>query len=106
MNPLIEGLDGRKMSSSWGNTIALTAAPSDMYGKVMSMADSDIANYFEVCTRVPLQEVRDIERGLKDSTLHPKDAKMRLAREIVTLYHGVHAARAAEVTSLWRLAVR
>lgn len=90
MNPLIEGLDGRKMSSSWGNTITLNAQPSDMYGKVMSMADSQVGNYFELCTRVPLKEIPEILAG------HPKEAKMRLAREIVTLYHGPDAAQKAE----------
>lgn len=98
MNPLIEGLDGRKMSSSWGNTITLTAEPAAMYGKVMSMADQQLATYFELCTRVPMEDVQEILRG------HPKDAKMRLAREIVTLYHGTDAAHRAEVdwTSTFR----
>lgn len=90
MNPLIEGLDGRKMSSSWGNTIALTAAPADMYGKVMSMADGQLPTYFELCTRVPMEEAKEVLAG------HPKEAKMRLAREIVTLCHGADAARKAE----------
>lgn len=90
MNPLIEGLDGRKMSSSWGNTIPLTAAPGEMYGKVMSMADEQVRTYFQLCTRVPMSEVEEVLKG------HPKEAKMRLAREIVTLYHGAKAASAAE----------
>lgn len=90
MNPLIDGLDGTKMSSSRGNVITLTSAPADMYGKVMSMADNQLATYFEMCTRVPMDEVSEILK------LHPKDAKMRLAREIVTLYHGADAAGEAE----------
>jgi tyrosyl-tRNA synthetase len=90
LNPLIDGLDGTKMSSSKGNVIALTATPSDMYGKVMSMADVQIKVYFELCTRVPMKEVEEI------MTLHPKEAKMRLAREIVTLYHDKDAAQKAE----------
>jgi tyrosyl-tRNA synthetase len=90
MNPLIEGLDGRKMSSSWGNTIALTALPDDMYGKVMSMSDEQLPTYFELCTRIPMSEVADVMKG------HPKDAKMRLAHEIVSMYHGGHAAKKAE----------
>lgn len=96
MNPLIEGLDGRKMSSSWGNTIPLTASPADMYGKVMSMRDTQIVPYFTLCTRVPLQEVALVARGLEGGSLHPKDAKMRLAREVVALYHGQDAAQKAE----------
>lgn len=90
MNPLINGTDGRKMSSSWGNTISLTATASDMFGKVMSMNDQQVPMYFELCTRVPMQELPGILEG------HPKDAKMRLAKEIVTLYHGLEAAAKAE----------
>lgn len=92
---LIHGLDGRKMSSSWGNTIALTAAPSDMYGKVMSMDDSEIVVYFRVCTRVRLEEVERIENDLK-SGANPRDLKMRLAHEIVRMYHSEGAADSAE----------
>lgn len=90
MTPLIEGLDGTKMSSSKGNVIALTAPANDMYGKVMSMSDGQVATYFELCTRVPMEEVAEVLKG------HPKDAKMRLAREIVALYHGKGAAQLAE----------
>lgn len=90
MTPLIDGTDGRKMSSSWGNTIPLTASPGDMYGKVMSMSDESVKTYFELCTRVPLTEVEEIVKS------HPKEAKMRLAKEIATLYHGADAAGAAE----------
>lgn len=90
MNPLIDGLDGRKMSSSWGNTITLTSSPADMYGKVMSIVDKQVPTYFELCTRVPMSEIREILKG------HPKEAKMRLAREIVALYHGEDAAQKAQ----------
>lgn len=90
MNPLIEGLDGRKMSSSWGNTINLLDAPSDMYGKIMRLHDDLVLRYFVTTTRVPLRDVGEVMK------LHPKEAKMRLAREIVALYHGKEAAEAAE----------
>ena len=96
LNPLIDGLDGTKMSSSRGNYISLTAAPSDMYGKVMSMGDAQIGTYFELCTRVPMEEVESIRTGLADNSLHPKEAKMRLAREIVSLYHSKDDAQKAE----------
>ena len=96
LNPLIDGLDGTKMSSSRGNYISLTAAPSDMYGKVMSMGDAQIGTYFELCTRVPMAEVASIRQGLADNSLHPKEAKMRLAREIVSLYHSKDDAQKAE----------
>ncbi len=90
MSPLIEGLDGTKMSSSKGNVIALTAPANDMYGKVMSMSDAQLPTYFELCTRVPMHEVKEILAG------HPKEAKMRLAKEIVTLYHDKDAGQKAE----------
>jgi tyrosyl-tRNA synthetase len=90
LNPLIDGLDGTKMSSSKGNVITLTATPNDMYGKVMSMADVQVSTYFELCTRVPLPEVARILEG------HPKEAKMRLASELVQMYHSVEAAEKAQ----------
>lgn len=90
LNPLIDGLDGTKMSSSKGNVINLTAPAGDMYGKVMSMADAQVRTYFELCTRVPMPEVGEILAG------HPKEAKMRLARELVAMYHDAGAAKKAE----------
>ncbi len=78
---LLEGTDGRKMSSSWGNVINLTDKPSDMFGKVMSVKDELVPRYFELCTRVPRGEVKEITES------HPKEAKMRLAFEITKLYH-------------------
>lgn len=95
MNPLINGTDGRKMSSSWGNTINLTALPEDMYGKVMSMADEEIVTYFTMCTRMPLTEVAAIAQAMEDGA-NPRDLKMQLAREIVTMYHDSQAAQDAE----------
>lgn len=95
MNPLINGLDGRKMSSSWGNTIILNAEAADMYGKTMSMSDSAIIEYMRLCTRMPLSEVEEISLALERG-MNPKDAKMRLAKEIVSLYHGDKAAEDAE----------
>lgn len=87
MNPIINGTDGRKMSSSWGNTITLTMEPVDMYGKVMSMQDAEIVTYFTQCTRVPLTEVADFAHAL-ESGENPRDIKMKLAYEITRMYHG------------------
>ena len=95
-NPLIAGLDGRKMSSSWGNTIKLNDEPNDMYGKVMSLRDDLLETYFTLCTRLPLTEVEGILKGLKSGDLHPRDAKMKLAQEITTLYHSKDEAVQAE----------
>lgn len=88
---LILGTDGRKMSSSWGNTINLMDTPNDMSGKIMSIPDELIGSYFVHCTRVPMEE---IERIVKSD--NPRDAKLRLGREIVKIYHGDAAAHAAE----------
>ncbi|MDA8234486.1 MAG: tyrosine--tRNA ligase [Clostridia bacterium] len=97
MMPILEGLDGvNKMSKSLGNYIGITESPREMYGKTMSIADELMVRYFELVTQVPLDEVRAIENGLKKGAMHPRDVKMRLGREIVTIYHGPEAAQAAE----------
>jgi len=93
--PLIEGLDGRKMSKSYGNTIDLTDAPKDMFGKVMSMKDELIIRYMTICTDMPLKEIEQIDQELKNGA-NPRDAKMRLGQEIVTLYHSAEAATQAQ----------
>ena len=80
---LISGTDGRKMSSSWGNVITLTDKPDDMFGKVMSIGDHLMEQYFLHCTRVPIAQIENILTGG-----NPRDAKLRLASEIVALYHG------------------
>ncbi len=77
--PLLLGLDGRKMSKTYGNTVNIMDTPQDMYGKLMSMKDELIPHYFELCTEVPPEET---------SGLAPREAKARLAREIVALWHG------------------
>ncbi len=87
--PLL-GTDGRKMSSSWGNVINITEEPNEMFGKVMSIPDNLMPQYFELATRLPEKEIQEI---LKDSS--PRDAKARLAREIVELYHGPAPSAAA-----------
>ncbi|MBI2637106.1 MAG: tyrosine--tRNA ligase [Parcubacteria group bacterium] len=92
---LLEGLDGRKMSKSYGNTVNITDEPNDMFGKIMSLRDDLIIRYFTLCTDVPVAEIREIKKGLEAGG-NPRDAKARLAREIVELYHGGKAARLAE----------
>lgn len=97
MMPILEGLDGiNKMSKSLGNYIGIDEAPREMYGKTMSLPDEMMLRYFELVTAVPLEELRAIEEGLKNGSLHPRDVKMRLAREIVTQYHDSEQAKAAE----------
>lgn len=90
---MLEGTDGRKMSSSWGNFIAIDDSPEDMFGKVMSLRDELIARYFLLCTDVSEEEIREIT----GENTNPRDSKARLAKEIVALYHGEEKAlRAAE----------
>jgi len=93
--PLIEGLDGRKMSKSYGNTIDITDDANDMFGKVMSMTDDLIIKYFILCTDLPIKEIDEIDISLKAGD-NPRDAKMKLANEIVTLYHGPDTGQKAQ----------
>lgn len=85
-NPLIEGLDGRKMSSSFGNTVNLFDEPNDMFGKVMSLKDEFIIRYFTLVTRVEMATIKGYEKSLKEGA-NPRDIKMKLASEIVRMYH-------------------
>ncbi|NTW13619.1 MAG: tyrosine--tRNA ligase [Candidatus Moranbacteria bacterium] len=93
---LIPGTDGRKMSSSWGNTIDLLDEPNDMFGKVMSIPDQLIETYLVHATRISMSEVDGMLEGMKAGTLNPRDAKMKLAKEIVHMYHSDKAAGGAE----------
>ena len=95
--PILEGLDGvQKMSKSLGNYIGIDEPPGEMYGKTMSLPDELMLRYFELVTPVSLEELREIAAGLQEGGLHPRDVKMRLAREIVGFYHGKEAAAEAE----------
>ncbi|MCG9895031.1 MAG: tyrosine--tRNA ligase [Fimbriimonadaceae bacterium] len=91
--PLLVGTDGKeKMSQSLGNYISIDDAPNDMFGKTMSIPDELIENWFELCTDVPMDEVREMLAEGRN----PRDAKMRLGRELVGLYHSPEAATAAQ----------
>ncbi len=81
---------GKKMGKSEGNMVALSDEPADMYGKVMSWPDSLMPLAFEICTEVSAPEVEEVLAG------NPRDAKMRLAKEIVATFSSVEAAQAAE----------
>lgn len=92
---MLEGTDGRKMSSSWGNIISITATPDDMYGKVMSVRDDLVVRFFKLATDVSLKVISQIEKAIADGE-NPKQYKMQLAREIVAIYHDTHKAQLAE----------
>lgn len=87
---------GKKMGKSEGNVVNLDASPEDMYGKVMTWPDGVLASAFELCTKLPWDEVKAIQKRLENTSLNPRDFKMRLAREITTIYHGKKKAAMAE----------
>jgi tyrosyl-tRNA synthetase len=95
--PILVGTDGKlRMSKTRGNYIALNDPPEEMYGKVMSLPDDVMIDYFTLVTDVPEEEIADIQRQLADRSVNPMDVKKRLAREIVSELHGPEAAQQAE----------
>lgn len=93
--PLLADSNGVKVGKSEGNVIAITAEPADLYGKIMALGDDVILQCFELCTDVPMVDIKAMEKELKAGA-NPRDYKMRLAREIVTLYNDAAAATFAE----------
>ena len=93
---MLEGTDGRKMSTSWGNVINISDEPGEMFGKLMSVRDELIFKYLRLTTDMPEEEVGALEKGVKNKKANPRDAKLVLAREVVSLYHGKSAAARAE----------
>jgi tyrosyl-tRNA synthetase len=81
---------GKKMGKSEGNMVTLEDNPENMFGKIMSWPDTLISSAFEVCTRVAMSEIEKVKQA------NPRDAKMRLAFEIVKIYHGEKKAKEAE----------
>jgi len=95
--PILEGLDGvLKMSKSYNNYVGITEHPNEMFGKLMSIPDELISRYFELCTDVPMYEVKRMESDCDSGKMNPRDAKMRLAREIITIYHDSNKAKEAQ----------
>lgn len=95
--PILEGLDGvQKMSKSLGNYIGISEAPTEMYGKAMSIPDELMMRYFMLVTDMSIEEQEDLAKRLEDGTAHPRDTKMQLAHTIVKLYHGQDAADHAQ----------
>ncbi len=96
--PLLEGTDGvRKMSKSLGNYIAVEDPPGEMFGKIMSISDQLMLRYYELLTTQDLSTVK---------TMHPMDAKLALAQEIVTRYHGASAGDQARAEFKQRFSER
>lgn len=95
--PLLEGLDGvNKMSKSLGNYIGIDEAPKDIFGKTMSIPDELMMKFYRLATDLTQEELESLDDGLREGRIHPRDAKMGLARTLVRLYHGEEAADEAE----------
>src|SRR5438094_1834853 len=94
--PILVGLDGqRKMSKSLGNYVGLTEPPTEMFGKLMSIPDSLMWSYYELLTDRGPTEIASLQKEVSGGKLHPMDAKMRLAEEVISDFHGQEAARKA-----------
>ncbi|MEA2088620.1 MAG: tyrosine--tRNA ligase, partial [Patescibacteria group bacterium] len=93
---LMDGTDGRKMSTSWGNIICITDQPNDIYGKIMSIKDELIIQYFELATDIPTREIKKMNDNLKNEKINPRDLKMNLGCEIVSMYYSKKEAEKAE----------
>ncbi len=95
--PLLVGTDGSmKMSKSLGNYIAIDESPNEIYGKVMSIPDGLMMDYFELLTDVSDEELAEFRKGLENDSVNPMVLKKRLAREIVEQFHNKKAAKDAE----------
>ncbi|MFH0886661.1 MAG: tyrosine--tRNA ligase [bacterium] len=91
--PILEGTDGKlKMSKSYGNYIGLTEPAKEIFGKIMSIPDELMIKYYTLLTDIPLEEIREMGRGLDAGKIHPKDAKVRLGKYLVGVLHSQKAA--------------
>ena len=97
MMPILVGTDGvQKMSKSLDNYVAVDERPEDMYGKIMSIGDNQIANYFELLTDLPSSSLSDLERDLSQDSVNPMEHKKRLAWDITSHFHDSDAANTAQ----------
>ncbi len=91
--PILEGTDGvQKMSKSLGNAVGIADPPDDMFGKVMSIPDAVMPRYYALVSGLPTQAVERVAREVRDGTLHPREAKVRLGKLLVARYHSAAAA--------------
>ncbi len=97
MMPILEGLDGvQKMSKSLGNYIGVTDEANEMFGKVLSISDELMWRYYELLSTKSLEEIKQLQEGVQNGTIHPKSVKDDLAIEIVDRYHGTGAGIVAQ----------
>lgn len=93
--PMIDGTDGKPMSTSSGNCVWLDDSTGDMFGKLMGIQDNQIVPYLTLVTNVPMERVQSIKQGLESGKIHPVDAKKELAVALTTDFHGQQAAQKA-----------
>ncbi|MCX8109996.1 MAG: tyrosine--tRNA ligase [Syntrophorhabdaceae bacterium] len=96
--PLLEGTDGiNKMSKSYGNYVGIDEPPDVIFGKLMSISDELMLKYYELLSDITIDELKTLKEGIKDGTIHPRDAKVRFAKEIITRFHSKEAADEAHL---------
>jgi tyrosyl-tRNA synthetase len=93
--PLLPGLDGRKMSKTFGNVVNIADSPEQMFGKIMSLRDDLILDYFRLTTDFPLEQLKEIEKKLKENKINPRDLKADLAEYLIKVYHNLKKAKEA-----------
>ncbi|MCX7965763.1 MAG: tyrosine--tRNA ligase [Syntrophorhabdaceae bacterium] len=96
--PLLEGIDGiNKMSKSYGNYVGIDEPPDVIFGKLMSISDELMLKYYELLSDISLEELKSLKEGIKNGRIHPKDAKVKFAKEIIARFHSKEAAEAAHL---------
>ncbi|MBP1746393.1 MAG: tyrS [Deltaproteobacteria bacterium] len=94
--PLLEGTDGiNKMSKSYGNYVGIDEPPDVMFGKLMSISDELMLKYYELLSDISIEQLNSLKEGIKNGTVHPRDAKVNFAKEMITRFHSKEAAEAA-----------
>ncbi|NLT22068.1 MAG: tyrosine--tRNA ligase [Syntrophorhabdus sp.] len=94
--PLLEGTDGiNKMSKSYGNYVGIDEPPEEMFGKLMSISDELMIKYYELLSDIPLASLEALKKGIAAGSVHPKQAKVDFAKEIITRFHDASSAEVA-----------
>jgi len=94
--PLLEGTDGvNKMSKSYGNYVGIDEPPDIIFGKLMSISDELMLKYYELLSDISLEGLRALKEGISNGSVHPKEAKINLAKEIIARFHSAEAAKTA-----------
>jgi len=103
--PLLEGTDGvNKMSKSYGNYVGINESPDIMFGKLMSISDELMLKYYELLSDITVDELKELKEGIRKGTVHPMDAKINFAHEIVKRFHSQEATTKVEID--WKKAHR